>query len=625
MKSTIMNLKNRPLTQILTLTGTLALLTACSTEASTTTASSAVSTTEATVESTLVSDSSYSESNSTAINFSDQTITVDGSGAAADGSILTITQPGTYILSGTLSEGQVRVETVDEADVQIVLDGATITNSTGAAIYVKSANSATITLAEGTTNTLSDGETYTFEDSEDEPDATLFSKSDLILNGTGTLVVDANYAHAIKGKDDVTIAEGTYEITSVGDAIKGSDSLFVSSGNFTIDAGGDGLQSTNEEEEGKGTLTIESGTFAITAASDGIQAATDLQILGGDFTITTGGGSANSSTASEAWGTWAAPAEEAAVTTTTEETTSAKGLKAKGSLAISGGTFVLDTSDDSIHTNDTIQITGGDFTIASGDDGIHADNTLTIDDGTININQSYEGIEATEITLNGGDITLTASDDGINAAGGNDASAVSGRPGENTFTSTAEGAGLLTINGSTLVVNASGDGLDSNGSIEMNDGTVIVNGPTDSMNGTLDYDSTFNMNGGTLIGVGSSGMAMSPSSTSAQSFLFTSSIPLTADEAIQITGPDGEVIMTFEASTTVQSLVFSSPDLVNGSAYTITTGGTVSGESTTGIYEDTSFSGGSSTVDVSATTEASSGQMGGMGGNAMPVSGASVK
>ncbi|NCB64728.1 MAG: carbohydrate-binding domain-containing protein [Bacilli bacterium] len=611
MKNTIMNLKNRPLTQILTLTGTLALLTACSTEASTTTASSDVSTTEATVESTLISDSSYSESNSTAITFSDQTITVDGSGAAADGSILTITQPGTYILSGTLSEGQVRVETVDEADVQIVLDGATITNSTGAAIYVKSANSATITLAEGTTNTLSDGETYTFEDSEDEPDATLFSKSDLILNGTGTLVIDANYAHAIKGKDDVTIAEGTYEITSVGDAIKGRDSLFISSGTFTIDAGGDGLQSTNEEEEGKGILTIESGTFTITAAADGIQAATNLQILGGDFTITTGGGSANSSTTSEAWGTWGAPAAEA-TTTTTEETTSAKGLKATGSLAISGGTFVLDTSDDAIHTNDTIQITGGDFTIASGDDGIHADNTVTIDDGTIDINQSYEGIEATEITLNGGDIALTTSDDGINAAGGNDASAVSGRPGESTFTSTAEGAGLLTINGGTLVVNASGDGLDSNGSIEMNDGTVIVNGPTDSMNGTLDYDSTFNINGGTLIGVGSSGMAMSPSSTSTQSFLFTSSVPLAADEAIQITGPDGEVILTFEASTTAQSLVFSSPELVNGSAYTITTGGTVSGDSATGIYEDTSFSGGSSTVEVSATTESSGGQMGGM-------------
>lgn len=625
MKRTIMNLKNRPLTQIFALTSILALLTACSPDGSSTTASSAAS-----VSSAQASDSSYSKSNSTAILFSDQSITVDGSGAAADGSILTITQPGTYILSGTLSEGQVRVETVDEADVQIVLDEATITNSRGAAIYVKSANSTTITLAEETINTLSDGETYTFEDSEDEPDATLFSKSDLILNGTGTLIIDANYAHAIKGKDDVTIAEGTYDITSVGDAIKGRDSLFISSGTFTIDAGDDGLQTTNEEEEGKGTLTIESGTFTITSVADGIQAATDLQILGGDYTITTGGGSANSSTESGSWGTWTAPGAEA-TTTTSEETASAKGLKATGSLAISGGTFVLDTSDDSIHTNDTLQITGGDFTIASGDDGLHADKTLTIDDGTININQSYEGIEAIEITLNGGKITLTATDDGINAAGGNDASAISGRPGENTLTSTAEGAGLLTINGGTVVVNANGDGLDSNGNIEMNDGTVIINGPTDGMNGTLDYDSTFNINGGTLIGVGSSAMAMSPSSTSTQSFLFTASLPLAADEAIQITGPDGEVILTFEASKTGQSLVFSSPELVNGSAYTITTGGTVSGDSTTGIYEDTAFSGGSATVEVSATNEATSGQMGGMGamggmgGNSMPVSGASVK
>jgi len=106
MKSTIMNLKNRPLTQMLALTGALSLLTACSTEASTTTASSDISAAAA-------SDSNYSESNSTAISFSDQTITVDGSGAAADGTTLTITQPGTYILSGTLSGGQVRVETVD--------------------------------------------------------------------------------------------------------------------------------------------------------------------------------------------------------------------------------------------------------------------------------------------------------------------------------------------------------------------------------------------------------------------------------------------------------------------------------------------------------------------------------
>lgn len=102
------------------------------------------------------------------------------------------------------------------------------------------------------------------------------------------MVIDANYAHAIKGKDDVTIAEGTYEITSVGDAIKGSDSLFISSGTFTIDAGGDGLQSTNEEEEGKGTLTIESGSFGSLRLRTASKPQPIFRSFGGDFTITTG-------------------------------------------------------------------------------------------------------------------------------------------------------------------------------------------------------------------------------------------------------------------------------------------------------------------------------------------------
>ena len=290
MKNTKMKM-NKPFSKYLYLTSSLVLLAACSADAETASTSSAVSI----PETATTSDSSYSTDNSTLVSFEADAITIDGSGATEADSILTITQPGTYILSGTLSEGQVRVEAADEADVQIVLNGASITNSTGSAIYVKSSNQTTITLAENTTNTLTDGESYTFEDSEDEPDATLFSKTDLVLNGTGTLVIDANYAHAIKSKDDVTIAEGSYDITAVGDGIKGRDSLTIQSGTFNIVSGGDGLQTTNEEEEGKGYLSIQSGSFTVTAGGDGIQAATDLQIIGGDFALTTGGGSANSS------------------------------------------------------------------------------------------------------------------------------------------------------------------------------------------------------------------------------------------------------------------------------------------------------------------------------------------
>jgi len=429
------------------------------------------------------------------------------------------------------------------------------------------------------------------------------------LNGTGTLVIDANYAHAIKGKDNVTIAEGTFDLTSIGDGIKGRDSLTIQSGTFTIVAGGDGLQTTNEEEEGKGYLSIESGSFTINAGGDGIQAATDLQIIGGDFALTTGGGSTNAGGESAGF-----PGAEESVST--EDTVSTKGLKAGASLAIADGTFSLDTLDDALHSNDAITIQGGGFTLSSSDDGIHADSSLTIDDGTFNIVQSYEGLESTTLTINGGEYNITASDDGINTAGGNEASTAAGLTGQDTFANTATGSGSLIINGGAITVNAVGDGVDSNGSIEMNGGTLVVNGPTTSGNGTLDYDTNFDMNGGILVGIGSAGMAMSPSSTSTQSFLFTTDLALAADEAIQITGPDGEVILTFKASEVSQSLVVSTPELVEGSTYTVTSGGTVSGESSTGLYENDAYSGGTSATDLTATTEASSNGM--MGGGAVP-------
>jgi len=147
MKKSKMNI-NKPLSKYIYLTSSLVLLAACSAEAET--PSSAASSAVTIPEATTTSDSSYTATNSTAISFEEDAITIDGSGATETNNILTITQPGTYILSGTLTEGQVRVEGADEADVQIVLNGVSITNSSGSAIYVKSANETTITLAEGT-------------------------------------------------------------------------------------------------------------------------------------------------------------------------------------------------------------------------------------------------------------------------------------------------------------------------------------------------------------------------------------------------------------------------------------------------------------------------------------------
>ena len=156
-----------------------------------------------------------------------------------------------------------------------------------------------------------------------------------------------------------------------------------------------------------------------------MEAITSLSIENGTYHITSGDGSNNSSTKND-WGFWGNSSREQ------EETTSAKGIKADGTITIKSGSFNIDSSDDSVHSNNNIEIQNGTFDISSGDDGIHADNILTIEDGEINIKKSYEGLEASTIYLNGGKTTIKSSDDGINAGGGNDSSSMS-RPGANQF------------------------------------------------------------------------------------------------------------------------------------------------------------------------------------------------
>ena len=156
---------------------------------------------------------------------------------------------------------------------------------------------------------------------------------------------------------------------------------------------------------------------------------------------------------------------------TTEDSPSAKGLKCDGNICITGGTLQIDSSDDSVHANTNIEILGGTLSLSSGDDGIHADESLTIADGTIQIDKSYEGLEALSVSIDGGTIRTTSSDDGINAAGGSDGS-INGRPGQNQFGGNGSG-GTISINEGYIVIDASGDGIDSNGNIDMSGGTVI--------------------------------------------------------------------------------------------------------------------------------------------------------
>jgi hypothetical protein len=233
---------------------------------------------------------------------------------------------------------------------------------------------------------------------------------------------------------------------------------------------------------------------------------------------------------------------------------------------------------------------------------MHADSELTIEGGQIDITQSYEGLESATITINAGQINIVSDDDGINLAGGVDGSGMNagmggGRGGQNAGPGfDAFGGGgdyALYINGGTIYVNATGDGIDSNGSITIAGGTVVVNGPTENMNGALDYMGSFTISGGTLVAAGSAGMAQAPGTNSSQAsvaIFFNGAIA--AGSPVQIQNSAGEVVMTFVPAKQIQSLVISTADLVVGETYSVVVGGSVANMDATGFSTGGSSSGG---------------------------------
>ncbi len=422
------------------------------------------------------SNASYDKSKATAVK------TESSNSQALGVKAYKITSGGDYVLSGKYENIMITVDAGKE-DVRLVLDNATVTNSSAPAIYVKSAGKVTITLEDGSKNTVSDGSSYSVSDGDTSLDAAIFSKADLTINGSGQLTVNGNYKHGIVSKDELVICGGELNVKSVKAGVNGKDCVKISNGSLTVNAGSDGIRSDNDEDSSKGYIYLSGGKINVTAGNDGIQAETVVKADNVTVTIKSGSGSSASLTSSSE---------------------SYKGIKAGSDILISGGAFNIDSSDDCVHSNNTVTVSGGTYTLSSGDDGIHADNDLAIAGGTLTVKKSYEGIEAEEIKISGGKINITASDDGINAAGGADSSSGGERFGRGSF---ASSSGNIVISGGYIYINSSGDGIDSNGTISLTGGTVLVSGPTSSGDAAFDYETSASVSGGTLIALGSSGMA----------------------------------------------------------------------------------------------------------------------
>ncbi len=313
-------------------------------------------------------DSTWSEDTAEIISLKGTSVTEDAEGVNVDGSLITITTSGTYVFHGTLSDGQILVDTTDKDPVRLVLSGADITSSKSAGLYVKDAEKVVLILDENTENVLSDSKLFAYEDEvAEEPNATVFSKSDLTITGSGVLFVQANFRHGINSKDGLKIANGSIVVTSAKDAIRGKDYIAIQSGTFTIAAGDDALHSDTN-------LVIDSGTFQINRSYEGIESA-EITINGGTFHvkaeddgINVAGGLDSTEDASQDM----------------QNPFSSTGIN---NLFINGGNMFIDASGDGIDANASITMTGGNVIVCgptnNGNGAIDYAGSFTVTGGTL--------------------------------------------------------------------------------------------------------------------------------------------------------------------------------------------------------------------------------------------------
>ena len=277
----------------------------------------------------------YDEDTATTITLSDNASSCDSSSVSISDNTITITDEGTYLLTGSLSDGQIIVN-ADDKKVQLVLDSVDINCDTSAALYVKAADKVFVTLASDSENTLSNTNDFVAID-DNNIDAVIFSKDDLTLNGSGTLTVTAKYGHGIVSKDDLVITSGTYQITAAKHALSGQDSVRIADGILTLNAGTDGIHSENTDDDTKGFIYIANGDISITADSDGFDAEETLQVDGGNIEVYAG--------------------------------------------------------DDGLHSDDDLIITAGTINVTKSYEGLEG-MTVTIEDGDISVVSSDDGINA---------------------------------------------------------------------------------------------------------------------------------------------------------------------------------------------------------------------------------------
>ena len=491
-------------------------------------------------------DGDFSESEVFEITLNATSIDVDhGKGADVSGNVVTINSAGTYRLIGTIKDGRVIVDVSKEDVVRIVMNGANITCKNGAPVFIASCKKTILILAEGTENFLADHSLYIFDlPEEKEPNAALFSKDDLTICGTGKLTVTGKFNDAIGGKDGLVIKDAHLSLFAVDDGIQVKDYVVIKGdAEINIRAMDDGIKSFHATDPARGYTYIESGVLNIIAGGDGIQAETQLLVSNGTINIVAGTGSDFNNV----------------------DNLSLKGLKAVTGIIIDDGNFIIDASDDVIHSDGIVSINGGDFTLSSGNDALHADVALGISGGDIKILTCKNGVESNMITIQDGVMDIFASGDGLKILKESEAFMSqsilkNGIEGEKSH---------LYIRGGSLFITALDDGIDVKGTFEMSGGEVVVNGKTGG-DKAFEIDGDMIISGGVLIATQEAVMEPLPLELSKQhSLMVNFSTVHSAGTLFHIQKKSGGELLTFSPSENHQSVFISTPSFVEDETYKI--------------------------------------------------------
>ena len=523
---------------------------------------------------------SYKASEAVKITLNKTTATVSGSGVKADGSTITITEEGVYIVSGTLEDGQIIVDASDSDKVQIVLDGVHINCETNAAIYVREADKVFITLAENSSNTLGGGNEYTQID-DNTVDGVIFSKSDLVCNGTGSLTIEADYKHGIVSKDDLVITGGTYKITAADNGITAKDQIKILNGSFDIDAANSAVKAKNTDDAELGNIYIAGGIFTIEAEQDGFHATGSIVVDDGTITVNSGDDGFHADLDTVIHGG----------TILVEK--SYEGLEGKR-VVVNGGDITVNASDDGINAANSGDdganaINPGANAAGSGDDDSNAassndDSSAVVNSGDdSSISGTADGKEPPQMppdTENGSDMQPSQDFDPENAPSGGNApqdfdpgNAPSDGDAPQMMQGGPGGGFLFALALFKAELAADGDGLDSNGGLLVTGGTTIVYGPTSDGDSALDYDGSAIMTGGTLAAIGSAGMTESFDEASTQPVItYYSTETQSADTTITLTDSDGSALFTVTPEKAYASIVLTCPEMKLDATYTLTAG-----------------------------------------------------